>query len=40
MAVIGPGNIAQAHTFDEWITLEQLEKGTELYTEMVRQWCV
>ena len=39
MIVIGPGSIKQAHTHDEWITLEQLEAGTELYTRMIRRWC-
>ena len=29
--VIGPGNIAQAHTADEWLDLAQLEGAVELY---------
>ena len=37
--VFGPGSIAQAHTRDEWIALEQLERGTEMFARMVRQWC-
>ncbi len=37
--VFGPGNIAQAHAIDEWISLEQLEKGTEMYAKMIRRWC-
>lgn len=28
--VFGPGDIAQAHTADEWISLESLERGTRL----------
>lgn len=28
--VFGPGDIAQAHTSDEWISLAQLERGREL----------
>jgi len=28
--VFGPGNIAQAHTADEWISLSQLEQGTRM----------
>lgn len=28
--VFGPGDIAQAHTADEWISLRSLEEGTEL----------
>ena len=37
--VIGPGSIEQAHTIDEWISLEQLELGTEVYEKMIRHWC-
>ncbi|MCL4202824.1 MAG: M20 family metallopeptidase [Pirellulaceae bacterium] len=29
--VFGPGSIAQAHTVDEWIAVEQLEAATESY---------
>ncbi len=37
--ICGPGDIAQAHTNNEWISLDQLERGTELYVKMIRQWC-
>lgn len=40
MVVIGPGDIAQAHTWDEWIDLEQLELGTDLYARMIEHWCL
>ena len=39
LVVIGPGDIAQAHTADEWIALEQLERGTSLYSKLIRHWC-
>jgi acetylornithine deacetylase len=39
LAVFGPGSIAQAHTFDEWIALEQLERGTRLYERAIQRWC-
>lgn len=39
LLVLGPGDIAQAHTFDEWIALDQLERGTELYAKLIRHWC-
>ncbi|MGI9519402.1 MAG: M20/M25/M40 family metallo-hydrolase, partial [Pirellulaceae bacterium] len=39
LIVYGPGNIAQAHTRDEWISLEQLTLGAEMYTKMVERWC-
>lgn len=38
--VMGPGNIEQAHTDDEWISLEQLKKGTDLYERLFRRWCL
>ncbi|MBA4149510.1 MAG: M20 family metallopeptidase [Verrucomicrobia bacterium] len=28
--VFGPGNIAQAHTIDEWISIKSLERGTAM----------
>lgn len=39
LVVCGPGSIAQAHTHDEWIALDQLEKGTGLYSKLIRHWC-
>jgi acetylornithine deacetylase len=39
MVVLGPGNIAQAHTADEWIALDQLEQGTALYAALIRHYC-
>ena len=32
--VLGPGNIAQAHVVDEWVSLDQLERALEIY----RNW--
>lgn len=37
--VFGPGDIAQAHTTDEWIELDQLQRGAELFSKAVRRWC-
>ena len=37
--VIGPGDIAQAHTADEWISVQQLHMGCDLYEQMIRRWC-
>ncbi len=39
LAVLGPGDIAQAHTADEWISVAQLEAGTELYSRLIRRFC-
>jgi len=38
--VCGPGDIAQAHTSDEWLTLDQLQRGTDLYYRSLRRWCI
>jgi acetylornithine deacetylase len=37
--VFGPGSIQQAHTINEWIALEQLNLGTEMFSKMIRHWC-
>ncbi|WP_145167635.1 M20/M25/M40 family metallo-hydrolase [Rubripirellula lacrimiformis] len=37
--VLGPGDIAQAHTTDEYILLEQFNRGPVLYAEAIRHWC-
>jgi acetylornithine deacetylase len=34
--VLGPGNIAQAHTADEWVALEQLDQAFRLYGQLVQ----
>jgi succinyl-diaminopimelate desuccinylase len=33
---LGPGSIAQAHTADEWISLEDLEAGTEFFGKFLK----
>ena len=40
VVVFGPGDIRQAHTDDEWITLEQLEKGTDAFGRLMDLWCI
>ncbi|MEO1529375.1 MAG: M20 family metallopeptidase [Planctomycetota bacterium] len=37
--VIGPGSIEQAHTVDEWISIEQLARGIDVYEQAIRRWC-
>lgn len=39
LVIFGPGDIAQAHTADEWIALEQLETGTQLYCKLIERFC-
>jgi acetylornithine deacetylase/succinyl-diaminopimelate desuccinylase-like protein len=34
--VFGPGDIAQAHTGDEWISLSSLERGTAMLTRFLK----
>jgi acetylornithine deacetylase len=36
--VLGPGNIAQAHVVDEWVSLAQLENALAIYAKMVRSY--
>jgi len=38
--ICGPGNIDQAHTPDEYITLKQLELGVKTFKESIRQVCL
>lgn len=38
LVVCGPGSIDQAHRADEWISLDQLEKGTLLYRRLFEFW--
>lgn len=40
LVVLGPGSIDQAHTKNEFITLNQLEKGTSLYLRAIEHFCV
>ena len=39
LIVMGPGDIAQAHKSDEWISLADLERGTEVYTRFIHEYC-
>ncbi|MEZ6137437.1 MAG: M20/M25/M40 family metallo-hydrolase [Pirellulaceae bacterium] len=38
MLVIGPGSIEQAHRADEWIDLEQLHRGADLYQRLLEHF--
>jgi acetylornithine deacetylase len=37
--VFGPGSIDQAHTDDEWISLEQLSAGVDAYSRFLQEFC-
>ena len=39
LVVVGPGSISQAHTIDEWIELDQLEKGINVFSKFVDRIC-
>ena len=34
--VCGPGSIEQAHTRDEWVAIDQLERAVEIYSRWIR----
>jgi acetylornithine deacetylase len=36
--VFGPGSIAQAHTRDEWLPLDQLEQAAEILYRFIRRF--
>lgn len=36
--VCGPGDVAQAHTADEYVEVEQLEQAVRLYTRILTNW--
>lgn len=38
--VLGPGNIAQAHTVGEWIDIAQLEEAVEVYSRLIDELCL
>jgi acetylornithine deacetylase len=40
LVICGPGDIAQAHTADEYLTFAQLQRGIEIYSRALRKWCV
>jgi len=35
--VFGPGSIAQAHTCDEWVAIDQLQKAAEVYYQLGKE---
>lgn len=39
LAVLGPGSIDQAHRDDEWISIDQLKLGEQLYQRLISKWC-
>lgn len=39
LVILGPGDIAQAHTQGEWIDLTQLQRSVEVYRALIAQFC-
>lgn len=39
LVVLGPGDIGQAHKSDEWITLDQLQQGEDVYRRLIQRYC-
>ena len=37
--ILGPGNIAQAHTVGEWIDVAQLQRAVDVYEQMIHDLC-
>ncbi len=37
--VLGPGNIAQAHTAGEWVEIDQLHRAVDIYGRMITEVC-
>jgi acetylornithine deacetylase len=33
---IGPGSISQAHTADEWISIDELERGVNFFRSFLQ----
>lgn len=40
LIVLGPGSIQQAHRCDEWIELDQLYRGVEIYKNLLQRFCL
>lgn len=39
LVVMGPGDIKQAHTIDEWMSLDQFAPAIHVYQAMIRRFC-
>ena len=38
--ILGPGNIAQAHTKGEWVEIDQLHRAVEVYRKLIDHFCI
>ncbi|HXF62822.1 MAG TPA: M20/M25/M40 family metallo-hydrolase [Caldilineaceae bacterium] len=39
LVILGPGDIAQAHTVGEWIEIEQLVRAVAVYRRLIAEFC-
>ena len=37
--VVGPGDLRQAHTVNEWVSVEQLHQSVDLYLKFIQAVC-
>jgi acetylornithine deacetylase len=40
LVILGPGDIAQAHTKGEWVAIDQLHTAVDVYRKLINQFCV
>lgn len=38
--LIGPGNIEQAHSTNEWVAIHQLHQAVEVYSQFIERFCL
>ncbi len=39
LVILGPGNIAHAHTIDEYVDIKELKRSVEVYEKMIERHC-
>ena len=37
--ILGPGETEQAHKTDEWCSQRRIDQATELYSDLIAEWC-
>jgi len=40
LVILGPGDIAQAHTKGEWVAIDQLHRAVEVYQKLIEHFCI
>ena len=39
LVILGPGNIEQAHTIDEFVEISELSKAYQVYNKLIKSFC-